>query len=89
VSNAQPVYAALPDEVQTIAPKVKNVHTVKKGETLSGIADKYGVDLEDLRIWNNIRGNKAVPGQKLKVVAGGMVAGKPTNQQGKELAMAN
>jgi membrane-bound lytic murein transglycosylase D len=89
VSNAQPVYASLPDEVQIIAPKVENFHVIKKGETLGGIADKYGVDLEDLRIWNNIRGNKAVPGQKLKVVAGGMVAGKPNNQQGKALAMAN
>jgi membrane-bound lytic murein transglycosylase D len=86
--NAQPVYASLPDDAAVVTPKVVNVHTVKRGETLSGIADKYGIDLEDLRIWNNIKGNKAAPGAKLKVAASGLAAGKSTSQ-GKALAMAN
>lgn len=40
-------------------------HKVKKGETLTDIADQYGVDLQDLRDWNNLRGNKAAAGTKL------------------------
>ena len=91
--NVQPVYASAPDEVTTsttvaaVASKVKTLHIVKKGETLSGIADKYGIDVEDLRIWNNIRGNKATTGQKLMLTAPGLATGKPATQ-GKELAMA-
>lgn len=86
--NTQPVYASLPDESASasVAPKVKTQHTVKRGETLSSIADKYGIDLEDLRIWNNIRGNKATLGQKLLLAAPHMVNGK-TTASGKELAM--
>lgn len=82
----QPVYASIPDDATGTETKTKSTHTVRKGETLSGIADKYGVDLEDLRIWNNIRGNKATPGVKLKIVAPGLAAGKPGVPAGKELA---
>jgi membrane-bound lytic murein transglycosylase D len=91
--NTQPVYASVPDEApaaptnNATVPKLKTLHTVKKGETLSGIADQYGIDLEDLRIWNNIRGNKATTGQKLMLTAPGLATGKPATQ-GKELAMA-
>jgi membrane-bound lytic murein transglycosylase D len=86
VSKAQPVYAAtLSNDRTATGAKLKNIHTVKRGETLSSIADQYGVDLEDLRIWNNIRGAKAVPGTKLKVSAPGLAAGKAVNA-GKELA---
>lgn len=43
-------------------------HTVKSGESLSTIADKYpGVSISDLRKANGISGNKIKPGEKLKV----------------------
>jgi len=45
-------------------------HTVKKGETLASIADKYGIDVSDLKTWNHLHHNKAVVGQKLKISAG-------------------
>ena len=80
--NVQPVYASLPDDAPVTAPKVKSYHTVKKGETLAGIADQYGIDLEDLRIWNNLRGNKAAPGQKLKVAAPGLSTDKTLARAG-------
>lgn len=44
-------------------------HTVKSGETLGGIAVKYGVDTDDLRRWNGIKGNTIRAGQKLTVRA--------------------
>lgn len=47
------------------------LHTVKRGETLTGIADKYGIDVEDLKIWNHLTGGRAVPGQTLKLSAPG------------------
>lgn len=42
-------------------------HTVRRGESLGKIANKYGVTVSDLRNWNGISGNNIQVGQKLKV----------------------
>jgi membrane-bound lytic murein transglycosylase D len=42
-------------------------HKVKRGETLRDIADKFGVMLQDLKVWNHLRGNKAEAGKKLRL----------------------
>ena len=42
-------------------------HTVKKGETLSSIARKYGCTVNDLKKWNNLKSNTVKVGQKLKI----------------------
>ncbi len=42
-------------------------HTVKKGETLSSIAKKYGCTVNDLKKWNNLKSNIVVVGKKLKI----------------------
>jgi len=47
------------------ARKLPESHVVRKGETLADIADKFGVELQDLKDWNNLRSNKAVVGKKL------------------------
>jgi membrane-bound lytic murein transglycosylase D len=43
-------------------------HKVKKGETLSGIAKRYGVSQAKLKQWNHLSGSKVRTGQKLRVV---------------------
>ncbi len=43
-------------------------HTVKKGQTLSYVANKYGVSVTKLKKWNNIRGSKLKIGEKLKIL---------------------
>lgn len=49
------------------APPTK-YHTVKKGETLSGIAKKYGCTVNQLMSWNNIKNpNSLRIGQRLIV----------------------
>lgn len=45
----------------------EQTHKVKRGETLGQIAAKYGVTVNDLRKWNNIKGNNIAAGQDLKV----------------------
>lgn len=46
----------------------KVIHVVKKGESLSQIADKYKVSLSKVRYWNNIYGRKFIyPGQKVTI----------------------
>ncbi|QEE48803.1 LysM peptidoglycan-binding domain-containing protein [Flavobacterium alkalisoli] len=48
--------------------KVKTkYHTVKRGDVLGKIADKYNVSITDLRKWNKIKGNTIYAGQKLKI----------------------
>ena len=42
-------------------------HTVKKGETLSSIARKYGCTVADLKKWNNMKSNTVVVNHKLKI----------------------
>jgi membrane-bound lytic murein transglycosylase D len=42
-------------------------HKVSSGQNLGAIANKYHVEVQDLKVWNKLRGSTIVPGQKLKV----------------------
>ncbi len=42
-------------------------HTVSRGETLGGIAQRYKCSVTDLREWNNISGSTIQIGQRLRV----------------------
>ncbi|MFJ8261874.1 LysM peptidoglycan-binding domain-containing protein [Rummeliibacillus sp. NPDC094406] len=44
-----------------------STYTVKSGDTLSGIAKKYGVSYKTLMSWNNLKSTNIRAGQKLKV----------------------
>lgn len=43
-------------------------HTVRKGETLSSISDKYGIGIDDLKSANKIKGSKINRNARLKIV---------------------
>jgi membrane-bound lytic murein transglycosylase D len=53
-------------KTSTPTPQVKT-HTVKKGETLSSIARKYGCTVNDIKKWNGLKSNTVKVGQKLKI----------------------
>ncbi|MFZ6033602.1 MULTISPECIES: LysM peptidoglycan-binding domain-containing protein [Melioribacter] len=42
-------------------------YTVKKGDTISEIADKFGVRVSNIKEWNNLRNNLIRVGQNLKI----------------------
>lgn len=44
-------------------------HTVRRGESLGLISNKYGVAVTDLKRWNNLRSNMINSGAKLKIVS--------------------
>ncbi len=46
----------------------RKIHLVKKGEALWTIANLYGVDVSDIKSWNNLVGNKIKAGQKLVIL---------------------
>ena len=50
------------------AVRTANRYVVRKGDTLSGIARKFDVGLDDLQRWNNINGTQINPGNRLYVV---------------------
>ncbi|RYY29697.1 MAG: LysM peptidoglycan-binding domain-containing protein [Sphingobacteriaceae bacterium] len=71
------VYAALNNVKTDVVPsfaaaeepetEAVRYHRVRRGESLSGIADRYGVEVQDLKVWNHLRSRAIVPGQKLWV----------------------
>ncbi|WP_077601547.1 C40 family peptidase [Oceanobacillus sojae] len=48
-----------------------STYTVKSGDTLSGIAHKHGISLNNLMKWNNLSTTLIYPGNKLSVSSGG------------------
>lgn len=73
-SNAEPVVKKASAEKKELvskkskaARKVATTHKVKKGDTLYTIAQKYDVDVKDLKKLNHIKGNKVVVGQNIKI----------------------
>jgi len=58
-------------------------HTVAPGETLGGIAHRYGVKLGDLRKWNSkVKGDRIREGQKLRVEVPGRSGGSARGGRG-------
>ncbi|HQG50497.1 MAG TPA: LysM peptidoglycan-binding domain-containing protein, partial [Syntrophorhabdaceae bacterium] len=47
---------------------MSKIHIVQKGETLSSISNKYGIDISRLRASNNLKNDKVYPKMKLKIV---------------------
>ena len=42
-------------------------HKVTSGQSLNSVADKYGVEVQDLKVWNALKSKTIVPGQRLKI----------------------
>lgn len=50
------------------APETADVHIVQRGESLYRIARRYGVRVEDLRVWNGLEDRDLIyPGQELRL----------------------
>ncbi len=43
------------------------IHNVKRGENLTLIANRYGVEVAELRAWNNLSSSRLAVGQKLRI----------------------
>lgn len=67
VANNEPVEMEEVVKKRTKEVVSKNFHKVKKGETLSEIADKNNVSIANLRKWNNIKGSTINAGQSLVI----------------------
>ncbi|NJM80078.1 MAG: LysM peptidoglycan-binding domain-containing protein [Flavobacterium sp.] len=52
--------------METAFPK-NIVHKIKSGESLSGIADKYNVSINEIKNANKLRSNAIIAGKTLKI----------------------
>ena len=66
ISNANKIYAGQRLKIYT-NKTTWTTYTVKSGDNLSMIAQKYGVSVSDIKKWNNLKSTKIYVGQKLKI----------------------
>jgi membrane-bound lytic murein transglycosylase D len=59
---------------EAVAPEPDPQHRVQRGDTLTSIAQRYGVELQTIRSANNLRGSTIHPGDTL-VIPQGQAAG--------------
>lgn len=65
------VATSLPANLQIALKAVPNTYRIVSGDTMSGIAQRYGLSLNALLKLNNIRANQIIyPGQNIKLKAG-------------------
>jgi membrane-bound lytic murein transglycosylase D len=82
VANAEPFRLALASEAgaarlaaaPVVEPPRDTRHRVRRGETLSGIARKYGVSVTAVKQANNMKGSVIHPGSSLVIPRGGAAA---------------
>ena len=58
------------EDIETVVlrkPK-KQTYVVRKGDNLGDIADRYNVELYDIKRWNHLRSTKIQRGQKLVIL---------------------
>lgn len=68
-------------------------HTVRRGESLGLISNKYGVSVAELKKWNNLRSNTIGYGKRLKIVTSEKIKApvevKSVVEKGEETAVAS
>ena len=66
-----------------LSAKKESVYIVKQGDNLSAIAERFGVPLLSLIIWNRLDVNRAIhPGQELVIHQEGVQGEEGENQEG-------
>jgi len=47
--------------------EVSSYYRVQRGDTLGGIAQRFGVSVRQIRAWNDMEGSRIMPGQRLRI----------------------
>ncbi len=79
VSNEEKIYAfakAELDEIEQpepelLKPQTNITYTVRSGDFLGRVAEKYRVSVSQIKRWNNLRSNSLKIGQRLKIMTRG------------------
>jgi membrane-bound lytic murein transglycosylase D len=65
LNNDKPLAELTENPVTMPVSQSQGYHVVIKGETLVSIANKYRLEAQDLKVWNNLTSFAIVPGQKI------------------------
>ena len=57
----------IPVTAAAASPSRSTHYTVRRGDTLVTVADRFNVSVEDLRSWNHLKNSSVTPGRKLYV----------------------
>ncbi|MFP4458681.1 MAG: LysM peptidoglycan-binding domain-containing protein [Candidatus Zixiibacteriota bacterium] len=68
-----------------LSSKQKTYHTVRAGDNLWKIANKYDVSIDELKSWNNKRSSSLAIGDKLAIYMPKKESGKPKPSTGKQI----
>lgn len=60
--------AKVEDDIKKIHKVKKKTYIVRRGDVLNKIADKYDVDMYDLKTWNKLKSSKIMVGQRLVIL---------------------
>lgn len=71
------------------AGKNRNYHIVRRGERLSDIARRYGVDIGMLREINDLKGDRIRPNTRIVLVSGKRIVRAPVNNGRNEVPVQN
>jgi membrane-bound lytic murein transglycosylase D len=72
--------ASLDDEADGNYVSKRLTHTVRGGETLSSVANRYGVSISEVKRWNRMRSTKLLRGQRLTIIRQVRVAPRPVSK---------
>lgn len=78
-TTASPKEAPPSVSSQSIPTGRPRYHIVRRGQTLSQIADIYNVSIADLKAWNRLRSDRIRVGQRLRISPSGTVASTPAS----------
>jgi membrane-bound lytic murein transglycosylase D len=70
ITNETAIYKTIKEDSllqQLVTKEVMKIHTVKSGEKINSIANKYKCTVADIMAWNNLSGYKLKAGTKLTV----------------------
>ena len=80
-AKIQQTQQASTQTLQSAAPANTTTYTVKKGDTLGKIAERYGCSVAQIKQWNKLTSNNIQIGQKLKVKAPSSGSQAPQQKQ--------
>ena len=66
-NEPSPEVLAAKEEEERIIRETTEIHTVRNGEYLGLIAERYHVGVSEIKAWNNLRSNNLKIGQKLTI----------------------
>lgn len=66
-SQEDPASSSSLASTDTGSNTVSSVYEVQSGDTLGGIAQRFGVSVRQLRAWNDLNGSRIYPGQQLQI----------------------